>query len=202
MQVEELTLSMAEAPAEARPACGTEERGRTLGCDDTSERAAFERILALYRRRVLITAYRLLGHPHDAEDATQEVFLRLYKYRRRLDQRRDLLPWLYRITVNVCRDLARRRSRVSQLEAEEGRNTPAVLDPQDDIRRADQKRLVEAGLKELTPRERAALVLRDLEGFTTAEVARVLGSSQATVRSQVSSARLKLRHFVERWNKS
>ena len=86
MEVRELALGMTDYRLEARE--------------------AFDRILLAHERLVLRTALRLLGRLEDAEDASQEVFLRLHRALRRLDEERDLKPWLYRVTVNVCRDIA------------------------------------------------------------------------------------------------
>jgi RNA polymerase sigma-70 factor (ECF subfamily) len=72
-------------------------------------------------------------------------------------------------------------------------------DPAEQSAREERRRVLELSLRMLPEKERAALVLRDLEGLTTGEVARALGSSEATVRSQVSKARVKVREFVERY---
>ncbi|HEX6738079.1 MAG TPA: sigma-70 family RNA polymerase sigma factor, partial [Vicinamibacteria bacterium] len=75
------------------------------------DREAFEALLRQHERMVLRTALRLLGRLHLAQDAAQEVFLRLHKYLRRFDEERELAPWLYRMVVNVCHDLRRAGSR-------------------------------------------------------------------------------------------
>jgi RNA polymerase sigma-70 factor, ECF subfamily len=162
------------------------------------ELAAFERIMARSERPVLRIAQRLLNNPQDAQDAAQEVFLRLYQHLRKLDDARGLEPWLFRVTVNVCRDMARRRPRSVSLE-----ETPDPVEPRPDAQHAaereQQREMVRRALARLGQKERAALVLRDVEGFSTREVARILGSSETTVRSQISTARLKLRDFTARW---
>src|SRR5688572_17272333 len=71
---------------------------------------AFEFIVRRHERRVLTLAMRLLAAPEDAQDAAQEVFLRAFKYLHRLDTEKPIEPWLIRMTVNVCRDLGRKRS--------------------------------------------------------------------------------------------
>lgn len=157
----------------------------------TGDAVAFEQVLRLHERRVFLTALRLLDSVEDAKDAAQEVFLRLHKHLRRFDDTRELGPWLYRVTVNVCRDIGARRSRDEALPPD------LAAPPAPDW--SDERRIVAMGLRRLPERERAALVLRDIEGLPTAEVARVLGSSEATVRSQVSSARLKIKRFVDRF---
>src|SRR5689334_10346638 len=76
--------------------------------------AAFEEIFDSYQRKVLLTAWRILGNREDARDAAQEVFLRVYKYLGRFRSDQDFAAWLYRIIVNVCRDHAQKRGRREQ----------------------------------------------------------------------------------------
>jgi RNA polymerase sigma-70 factor (ECF subfamily) len=159
--------------------------------------AAFERIVIEHQRQVYRTALRLLGKPEDAEDAAQEVFVRLHRYLPRFDNSRDLAPWLYRMTVNVCRDIGGRRARANFEELPEDIADSGAA-PDADLIAAQRRRILADGLKRLGEKERAAVVLRDIEGLPTSEVARILGSSEATVRSQISAARLKIRRFAER----
>jgi RNA polymerase sigma-70 factor (ECF subfamily) len=148
---------------------------------------------------VLGTAFRLAGNLEDAQDASQEVFLRLYRNLAKLDSG-NLAAWLYRVTVNVCHDARRRRpGTVPVDDAQE--LAAAGDDPQQSVHEAERRALLLRSLRVLSEKERAALVLRDLEGLSTAEVAGVLGSSVGTVRSQISKARLKVRDFVERYSR-
>jgi RNA polymerase sigma-70 factor (ECF subfamily) len=155
--------------------------------------AAFEQILILHERRVFFTALRMLGCVEDAQDAAQEVFLKLHKHLRGFDHARAFSPWLYRMTVNVCRNIAVRRRRDEGVALDSIELQAATASP--DLE--EERRIVRLALRRLPGKERAALVLRDIEGLPTAEVARALGSSEATVRSQVSSARLKIKRFVD-----
>jgi RNA polymerase sigma-70 factor (ECF subfamily) len=162
--------------------------------------AAFERIIALHERRIARTAWRLLHRAEDAQDAAQEVYLRLYKSLRGFDERRELAPWLYRITVNVCRDFNRRSGKDPMLSldapAADGARIEAVepgASPYEQAAQRQEQLLIAEALRALPEKERAAIVLRDLEGLSTREVAKVLGSTETTVRSQICRARLKLR---------
>jgi RNA polymerase sigma-70 factor (ECF subfamily) len=161
------------------------------------EMAAFERVMRQYERLVLVTALRLLGNLPDAQDVAQEVFLRLYRNLGKVDGDRAA-AWLYRVTVNVCHDLRRRKPASVAVE-----DAPELVCPDADPQRrsveAERRRALELSLRMLSEKERAALVLRDLEGLSTGEVARVLGSSEATVRSQISKARIKVKEFLERY---
>ena len=165
--------------------------------ESSDKLAAFERIMARSERSIVRVALRLLNNAEDAQDAAQEVFLRLYKHFGSLDETLGYEPWLFRVTVNVCRDIARSRRRVVALErAPDPASLPAAPG---EIERAQQRELVRRALSRLGEKERAAIVLRDVEGFSTREVAGILGSSEATVRSQISTGRLKMREFVGRW---
>lgn len=167
------------------------------------DQVAFGLLVERYERMVLRTAFRLLGQMDQAQDAAQETFLRMHRYLGRFDESRDLGPWLYRVVVNASRDIARRRASARFLslnavrQAEHAAIRIGPEEIEDGVFRAEQGRLVQAALDTLPRKERAAVVLRDIEGLTTAEVARVLGSSEGTVRSQISTARLKIKRFVE-----
>lgn len=201
MGPEELALKIGGCLGDAAEASETDDSTSIRKRAHTSDRSAFERLMMQHERRVLATAYRLLGRMEDAQDAAQEVFLRLFKYLHRLDAEREVLPWLYRVTVNVCRDFYRKRGRQAELDAREAASKPQLVRPVVDFELAGQKRIIEQALGTLPEKERAAIVLRDIEGLSTQEVARILGSSATTVRSQVSMARVKIRKFVERFEK-
>ncbi len=157
--------------------------------------AAFERIVSLNERTVLRVARRLLAGSEDARDAAQEVFIRLHRALARFDETRDLAPWLYRVTVNICRDF-KRRARVD-VSLETAAQTPGhSRTPEQSAVLAQQYQMVLAALAALSHREREAIVLRDLEGCPTSEVARILGSSEATVRSQLSTGRMKMKKLL------
>ena len=165
--------------------------------EKTGDMAAFERIMSQCERRVLRVALRLLHNPQDAQDAAQEAFLRLYKHFGDLDEERGYEAWLFRVTVNVSRDIARARRRSVALHDVPDQPSPQS-DAYHDAARAQQRAIVRKGLSCLGEKERAALVLRDVEGLSTREVAGILGSTENTVRSQISTARLKLRDFTGR----
>jgi RNA polymerase sigma-70 factor (ECF subfamily) len=172
----------------------------------SGDAAAFEQIVVRHERRVLTLSWRLLGAMEDAQDAAQEVFLRTFKYLHRFDTQKPFEPWLVRMTVNVCRDLGRARQQRSAILVEQGNSYDNVEQsarrngPHEELQFEQQRQMLYRALNELPDKERTAFVLRDIEGMTTAETAEALGSSEATVRSQISSARLKIRKCVERMN--
>ena len=157
---------------------------------------AFETLLRSHERRVLGTAVRLLGSIEDAQDAAQEVFLRLFRHLRKVQSEEAVGPWLYRVTVNVCNDAWQKRrpaSDVADLDL-----ASAAPDPETMAGQSERQRVVARGLATLAQKERAALVLREVEGLSTREVAEILGSSEVTVRTQICTARIKLKKFTDR----
>lgn len=158
--------------------------------DAATAQPNFDELMALHQQRVLRTAYRLLGRVEDAQDASQEVFLRLLRHWSSIDG--DPAAWLYRVTVNVCNDQYRRKLKIVE--------APERPDPAPRVDRVlemdERKALLMAGLERLTERERAAVVLRDIEGLTTREVAGILDVEEVTVRTQIHGARMKLAKFV------
>ena len=158
---------------------------------------AFQLLLRAQESRVLRSALRLLGSLEDAQDAAQETFLRLYKYRHRIDVDRDIAPFIYRMTVNVCRDLARktRKTDTVSIEALEMDFESPGRSAEECVVIDEQRAVLLEGLKTLSGKEREALVLREIEGLDTCEVAAILGSTQTTVRSQISRGLVKLRRF-------
>lgn len=167
--------------------------------------AAFERIMIHSEQRVLAMTWRMLGNEADARDASQEVFLRLYKYLKRFRQDQDFFAWLYGITVNVCRDSLKKRQSHSNRFVPLGEGAGGVgfevatedADAETMVAQAQQRELITKAIAALPFKERASIVLRDMEGFSTEEVARIMKSSATTVRSQISSARKKIRMYCQ-----
>jgi RNA polymerase sigma-70 factor (ECF subfamily) len=160
---------------------------------ERATKQVFEELVAAHQGLVLRTAYRLLGRFEDAQDASQEVFLRLLHNLRRIEG--DPRPWLYRVTVNICRDHHRRRKQVVEINPH---LEDSSVSPEGVLVLDERKRLLMEGLQTLPERERAAVVLRDIEGLSTAEAAEILGVEEVTVRSQISKARVTLARYVRR----
>ncbi len=161
---------------------------------------AFGDLLAHTEGRILALAWRMLGDRHLAEDAAQETYLRVFRSLKsfRLGERFE--AWMVRIAVNVCYDLARKRgpapALMESMEILEGDAAPMGAD--EAVLLHQRRALVRQAVAALPPAERAALVLRDLEGLSTEEAARILGVRPVTVRSQAASARAKVQTFCAR----
>ena len=168
--------------------------------------AAFEQIMIHSQQRVMAMSWRMLGNEADARDASQEVFLRVYKYLKRYDPNQDFFAWLYRITANVCRDFLKKRwrhdNRVLSIEAQTETGLLEIQSTDADVEQvlltAQRRELIAQAIATLPYKERASIILRDMEEFSTEEVAQILQSSATTVRSQISSARKKIRDYCRR----
>jgi len=177
---------------------GAGEWRQTIRAAKAGDLAAFETLMRRHERLVLGTALRLLGDLADAQDASEEVFLRLYRNLGKLERAENFSGWLYKVTVNVCHDLRRKRPAAAPVEDAEALISGAA-DPLEVAGQTERRRALDLSLRMLSERERAAVVLRDLEGLTTSEVAGAMACTEATVRSQISQARVKMRGFLDRY---
>jgi RNA polymerase sigma factor (sigma-70 family) len=159
----------------------------------------WEAVVRDHSARVYRLAYRLTGNSHDAEDLTQEVFVRVF---RSLD---SYIPgtfegWLHRITTNLFLDMARRRQRIrfeglaDETESRLGGSEPTPAQAFDD-RHLDGD--IHAALMALAPEYRAAVILCDIEGLSYEEIADTLGVKLGTVRSRIHRGRAQLRQALE-----
>ncbi len=162
-------------------------------------REAQDRFVQQNMRRIFLLIYRMVGNVSDAQDLTQETFIKALQ---RKDQLKDLeksAHWLSRIATNTAIDFLRRHGRVAFSAIDEVID-PLVdreyISPEERILRAEKKAFLDQGLETLTPRERAALLLRDVEDLPAEEVAARLNCSKATVRSHIANARVKFRNYL------
>jgi RNA polymerase sigma-70 factor (ECF subfamily) len=151
-------------------------------------------------RRVFLMIYRIVGNVADAQDLTQETFIKALQREGQLKDTQKAGHWLSRIATNTAIDFLRRHGRVTFTTIE---STPEPLTSsrsdgaEELLLQAERRAYVQDGLRLLTERERLALVLRDVEGLPAEEVARRLGCSKATVRSHIANARVKFRRYVQ-----
>ena len=141
---------------------------------------------------------RRLGHmPEDAQDLTQETFIKALQREDQLKDEKKAAHWLSRIATNTALDFLRRHGRVTMCELESAPEMSSDT-PEQILLRTEHHEYLADGLRLLSPRERAALLLRDVEGLPAEEVARRLDCSKATVRSHIANARTKFRRYMER----
>ena len=162
---------------------------------------AQNRFVAENMRRVFLQIYRLVGNVADAQDLTQEAFIKALQHQEQLKDLEKAGHWLSRIASNTAIDFLRRNGRVSFSDLED-LPEPVLRSKEESIEqrmlRAEHREQLEAGLQILTARERTALLLRDVEDLPAEEVAERLHCSKATVRSHIANARVKLRKYFER----
>jgi RNA polymerase sigma-70 factor (ECF subfamily) len=177
----------------------------------TGDRGAMERLLI----RAQETAYRfsllVCGHPEDAEDVMQDALLKTYQHVRRISDPEAFRTWLYTTVRNTC--LMKRRRRVGEpshlisveQEMSSHERAGASVDLVDEARPADQRMIdassdvrVRKALQKLPPSSRAIVVMREMEGLSTREVATIVGISEANVKTRLHRARVMLRRHLER----
>jgi RNA polymerase sigma-70 factor, ECF subfamily len=172
--------------------------------DSTDAQARQNEFVQLHMRRVFLIIYRMVGDVADAQDLTQEAFIKALQ---RQDQLKDLekaAHWLSRIATNTALDFLRRRGRYAVSGLDAAPDPVAVSeydDPETRLLRREQHDRLNALLACLTPRERIALVLRDVEGLPAEEVAERMNCGKATVRSHIANARIKFKKLLARSNR-
>jgi len=148
-------------------------------------------------RRIFLQIYRMVGNVADAQDLAQEAFIKALQRQEQLQDPQKAAHWLSRIATNTALDFLRRHGRVSFCEIDEAPESHSDS-PEDLLLQSEHQEYLQDALGSLTPRERAAFVLRDLEDLPAEEVAHRLGCSQATVRSHIANARIKLKKYMAR----
>lgn len=164
--------------------------------------AAFDELVRRRQRGVYNLAYRMTRNAEDARDLSQEAFLQVYRNLNRFDRRSSLSTWLYRIVVNLCLNHLSRGSRSRLPSVDE---PPELVDPSEgSLGRLEEKErqgAVARAIETLPPKQRASLTLRVHHQLPHAEIAEILGISEATAKVHyfhaVQALRKKLAHLRE-----
>lgn len=163
------------------------------------DRAAFGELVERYEKLVYHQALRLLNHPEDAADVTQEVFFKAWRGLPSFQGDCSFSTWLYRLTDNAAIDLLRRekkrRGDVSMDDGEqnwEGLLTDPGPTPEREMERRELRETVAQGLARLSEEHRRVLVLREINGASYEEIGQILDLPIGTVKSRVARARLAL----------
>ncbi len=165
--------------------------------------SAFEELVTRYEKRVYAIALRSSGSPEDAADITQEVFLKVWRSMESFRGDSGFSTWLFRITMNLCVDHARRRQTQPQtqplVQGEEDDERPipdTAPTPEEHLENSELGRELAAALDEVSDEHRRIVLLRDVSGMSYTEIAEVLEISEGTVKSRLSRARIALRKIL------
>lgn len=158
---------------------------------------AFRELVERYQGAVYNLAYRMLGDPNDAEDAAQEIFVRIYRQLGRYDPTRKFSTWTLAIATNYCIDqLRRRRMQLVPLENIIPWARSRETGPEGEAITQESRDEVQRLIKQLPEKYRAPLVLRYFDEMSCAEIAEVLGMPEGTVKTQIHRARKALEKLL------
>jgi RNA polymerase sigma-70 factor (ECF subfamily) len=185
---------------EAFPPGGSVSDARLIEEVRQGDHSAFEHLVRRYENRLIGVLLRFVRDRELARDLAQETFLRVYERIDQFDPSRRFGPWLFRIGVNLALDFMRKRRRriwpslFSDSRLEKGPD-PAVADPRE---ARDLEQEVRRVLESVPEKYRTVLILRDLENFSTSEIAAILHRKEATIRWRLAEARMR---FQELWQR-
>lgn len=174
----------------------------TAGSTDEAQTPTWDQMVQEHGQQVFRLAYRLTGNRQDAEDLSQEVFVRAFNALAKYTPG-TMGGWLHRITINLFLDQARRKSKIRFdrfAEGSEDRLPGNVVTPERYFEFNNLDVDVQEALRALTPEFRAAIVLCDMEGFSYEEVSRILDVKLGTVRSRIHRGRAMLRDALAHRN--
>ena len=167
------------------------------------DQAAWEAIVRLYRRKVFNVAYKFVGRHDQAEDLTQDVFLKLYKSLDTFDRRANFQTWLISVSRNLCIDhyrAVRKERETINRDVDPSDFAPASRDTRVDtqLEQRDRVKLLRKALDKLAPTLRTAVMLRDIQELTYQEIADRLHLPEGTVKSRINRGRTELARQIQR----
>lgn len=162
-----------------------------MRCAGSGDRSAFARIIQLHQQRVWNTAFRFTQRPADADDMTQEAFLRLWNAAPRWKPAARLSTWLYRVVANLCVDLHRKEALVPGTLNRDVADNSAT--PESFLEAGETATRVQQAIGALPDRQRMAVILHRFEGLSYQEISQVTGWGEAAVESLLSRAYASLR---------
>ena len=164
---------------------------------------AFRKLIEKHSPRVYSIAYQITGNSADAQDIAQEIFIKLYGTLHKFSHKYRFTTWLYRMAVNTAIDYQRKHSSRRDFPLEEIENMSVIDDshnsPEALHERNELKGIISRLSELLTERQRKVFILRDLQSFSTPEVARILNCSQITVRVHLASARARIKTALKQY---
>ena len=175
---------------------------RLVRAAQRGDQGAFRQLVERYQRRVYQLALGMMKDADEAMDISQETFVRVHRYLPSFKGDSSFFTWTYRIAMNLCLDAQRRRNRGERIDVSEGDEaeieaamdppSAALAGPQRAALNSELKDKIEEALAGLSENHRAILLLREVEGLSYEELAKVLGIRKGTVMSRLFHARLKM----------
>jgi RNA polymerase sigma-70 factor (ECF subfamily) len=184
-----------------RPAA-TEEEATLVERARGGDQAAFEELVRRHADRLYAIVLRFVADGTEAEEVTQEAFLRAWRSIGRFEGRSRFFTWLYRIGINEAKRRAARRPPATLVSLDD-EPIPEAPDwseaPEARLRQHDLRRALEDAIRELPVAYRATIILRDVEGLSTQEAAEVMELGEAAFKSRLHRARLVVRRALDRY---
>jgi RNA polymerase sigma-70 factor (ECF subfamily) len=162
------------------------------------DRAAFDEIARRHWQRVYRLAWGFVRDAFAAEDLTQEVFVKIYTSLHRFREESALSTWIYRVTVNACRDLLRRR-RPGETELDEALLASSAPRPEEEAAAGELRVDLSRAIAALPARQREVILLRHFEKLDVEETAKAMGCAEGTVKAAHFAAVRKLRGLLGRY---
>jgi RNA polymerase sigma-70 factor (ECF subfamily) len=171
------------------------------------DQAAFRRLVEKYQRRVYSMALGMVKDTDEARDIVQETFLKAYQHLSTFHGQAGFFTWLYRITMNLCIDRARRKARVGKVEFDETADAEEAgdsgisprrlgFDPAHALRDREIREHLNEAMARLSPTHRAVLLLREVDGLAYRDIAEVMQCSEGTVMSRLFHARKRMQEML------
>ena len=170
----------------------------------------FEGLVNIYQGRVYGLCLKLSGNPDDAEDLSQDVFIKAFHSLKGFRLEADFGTWLHRIAVNMWFNIKKKNSRIVQISLDEPITTAEgevsrdiadldlTGDPLASLEEVEFRGMVRQALNQLSQEHKAVLVLRDMEGYSYEEIAEITKSSLGTVKSRINRARQAMKGLISR----
>ncbi len=167
------------------------------------DQAAWNQIVRMHWRKVFNLAYKFVGRHDEAEDLSQDIFLKIFKALHTFDRRANFQTWLISISRNLCIDHYRsvrkeRETMAREVDSADLMPVSRERSPHAELEQLDLRHLIRQALAELPPALKEAVVLRDLQEFSYQEIADKLGLPEGTVKSRINRGRLELARQLRR----
>jgi RNA polymerase sigma-70 factor, ECF subfamily len=200
-------VPMTESPREARGVRIKSTRGENDALIDErlirdfldGKSDAFMHLVERHQERVRNLIYSILGYTHVVDDLAQDVFIKVYQSLPNFRYQSSFATWLYRVTVNRCRDEIRRNRvrRMFRVDSLHEHEHPVESESTERTERVLVNEALNAALGQLSESHRTVILLKEVEGFSYEEIAKILQCGVGTVKSRLARARIRLKHLLQ-----